>query len=68
MTDNQEQTSVRQVKKEVAQANLLRGVIGILKDNREALCRLPEMLEQLIELPEAIPKEEKATNTLDECR
>ena len=65
MTDNQEET---QVKKEVVQAKLLRDVIGVLKDNREALCHLPEMLEQLTELPEAIPKEEKATNTLNECR
>ena len=65
MTDNQEET---QVKKEVVQANLFRDVISVLKDNREALCHLPEMLEQLTELPEAIPKDEKATNTLNECR
>ena len=65
MTDNQEET---QVKKEVVQAKLLRDVISVLKDNREALCHLPEMLEQLTELPDAIPKEEKATNTLNECR
>jgi len=67
MTDNQEET-LRQVKKEVAQANLLRDIIGVLKDNREALCHLPEMLEQLTELPEGTPKEEKATNSLDKCR
>ena len=65
MTDNQEET---QVKKEVVQAKLFRDVISVLKDNREALCHLPEMLEQLTELPEAIPKDEKATNTLNECR
>ena len=56
------------MKKEVVQAKLLRDVIGVLKGNREALCHLPEMLEQLTEMPEAIPKVEKATNTLDEWR
>ena len=65
MTDKQEET---QIKKEVVQAKLLRDVIGVLKGNREALCHLPEMLQQLIEMPEAIPKVEKATNTLDEWR
>lgn len=49
MTDNQEET-LRQVK-EVAQAKLLRDVISVLKDNRETLCHLPEMLEQLTEPP-----------------
>lgn len=65
MTDNQEET---QMKKEVVQAKLLRDVINVLKGNQEALCHLPEMLQQLIEMPEAIPKVEKATNTLDEWR
>ena len=67
MTDNQKETS-GQAGKEVIQAKLLRDVIDTLKSNREALCHLPEMLEQLIEMPEAITKVEKATNTLDECR
>ena len=67
MTDNQEET-LGQAGKEVIQAKLLRDVIDVLKGNREALCHLPEMLEQLIEMPEAIIKVEKATNTLDECR
>ena len=43
-------------------------VLSLLKGNREALCYLPEMLEQLMEMPEEITKVEKATNTLDECR
>ena len=67
MTDNQEET-LGQARKEVAQAKLLRDVIDVLKGNREALCYLPEMLERLIEMPEAVPKEEKATDSLDECR
>jgi len=67
MTDSQEET-LGQPRREVIQAKLLRDVIDVLKGNREALCYLPEMLEQLMEMPEAITKVEKATNTLDECR
>lgn len=67
MTDNQEET-LGQARKEIVQAKLLKDVIDVLKDNREALCHLPEMFEQLLEMPEAIPKVEKATDTLDECR
>jgi len=67
MTDNQEETQ-GQARKEVIQAKLLRDVIDVLKGNREALCDLPEMLEQLIEMPETIPRVEKAKDTLGECR
>lgn len=67
MTDNQEQM-LGQARKEVVQAKLLRDFIDVLKSNRKALCHLPEMFEQLIEMPEAIPKVEKAEDTLDECR
>jgi len=67
MSDSQEET-LQQPRKEVIQSKLLRDVIDVLKGNREALCYLPEMLEQLVEMPEAIIKVEKATNTLDECR
>lgn len=69
MTDNQEETSGQARNwEEVAQAKLLREVIDVLKGNREALCHLPEMLQRLIDMPEAIPTEEKAEDTLDECR
>ena len=67
MTDNQGEM-LGQARKEAAQAKLLRDVIEVLKDNREALCHLPEMLQQIIVMPEAIPKVEKAVNTLGECR
>ena len=67
MTDNQEEM-LGQAGKEAAQGKLLRDVIDVLKDNREALCHLPEMLQPLIDMPEAIPKEEKAEDTLSECR
>lgn len=67
MTDNQEEM-LGQARKEVVQAKLLRDVIDVLKINRKALCQLPEMLEQLIEMPEAIPKLEKIEDTLGECR
>lgn len=68
MPDNQEESALGRARKEVIQAKLLRDVIDVLKGNREALCHLPEMLEQLSEMPEAIPKVDKATNTLHECR
>ena len=67
MTDNQEEM-LGQARKEAARAKLLGDVIDVLKDNREALCHLPEMLQQLIVMPEAIPKVEKAVDTLGECR
>ena len=67
MTDNQEET-LRQARKEVVQAKLVRDVIDALKGNREALCDLPEILEKFIEIPETIPMVEKATNTSDEWR
>ena len=67
MTDNQEEM-LGQARKEAARAKLLGDVIDVLKDNREALCHLPEMLQQLIDTPEAIPKVAKAEDTLDECR
>lgn len=67
MADNQEEM-LGQARKEAAQAKLLRDVIYVLKDNREALCHIPEMLQQLIDMPEAIPKVEKAEDTLGECR
>ena len=67
MTDNQEEM-LGQARKEAARAKLLGDVIDVLKDNREALCHLPEMLQQLIVMPEAIPRVEKAVDTLGECR
>lgn len=70
MTDNQMANNQAnpgdQAKKEADQRKLLRAVIGVLKDNREALCHLPEMVEQLIEMPEAIASVEKATDTSEE--
>ena len=67
MADNQEEV-LGQARKEATQAKLLRDIIDVLKDNREALCHLPEMLQQLIDTPEAIPKVAKAEDTLGECR
>ncbi len=57
-----------QAKMEATQRKLLRAVIGALKDNREALCYLPEILEQLIDMPEAIASVEKGTDTSEESR
>lgn len=67
MADNQEEM-LGQARKGAAQEKLLRDVIDVLRDNREALCHLPEMLQQLIDMPEAIPKVEKVEDTLGGCR
>ena len=67
LADNQDDPGY-QARKDAAQAKLMKGVINVLRDNREALYHLPEMFEQLIEMQAAIASAEKATDTLGESR
>lgn len=73
MTDNQtagnkKESGYLESGKQTAQRKLLKDVIDVLRDNREALPHLPELFEQLIDMPEATANVEKTTNAVDESR
>ena len=67
LADNQDDLGDH-ARKDAAQAKLMNDVVDVLRDNREALCHLPEMFEKLIEMQKAIASAEKATDTLGESR
>lgn len=68
MADKQDEPGEDQARKELAQEKLLKAVIDVLRENREALCHLPEMLEHLIEMSEANVEKAIATGSSDESR
>lgn len=67
-TDNQRESGYLESGKQTAQRKLLKDAMDVLRDNREALSHLPELLEQLIDMPEATASAEKTANAVDESR
>ena len=57
-----------QARKVAAQTKLLMDVISVLRDNRETLCHLPEMFEQLSEMQEVNVAKAIATDTSETFR
>lgn len=68
MADGQDEQGDQARKELAAQAKLLRDLISIGKDNRGALCFLPEMIERLLEIPEANVAKLFADETLETSR
>lgn len=57
-----------QAMKRDIQAKFVSQVIAVLKDNREALCHLPEMFEKLIEIQHTLEAKDATTGKLETTR
>ena len=57
-----------QATKEDIQAKFVRQLIAVLRDNREALCHVPEIFEKLIEMQHTPEEKDVTTETLQTSR